>query len=122
MSARSRKAELFIAALLTSRTIEQAAKQAGIALITGRRWLRDPAFLEQFSQVRQESMRHVVARVQQASGQAVDTLCKVQVSSESDAARVAAARTLLDLSFRIQEVEELEARIVALERQAENES
>ena len=118
MSARHRKTEAFIAALLTSRTIEEAAAKAGIALITGRRWLQDPDFVEQFRQMRQEVMGQVLGRVQRASVEAVDTLCSVQVSSDSDSARVSAARTLLDVALRSVEIQELERRLEALERQA----
>ena len=103
---------------MTSRTIEEAAAKAGIAESTGRRWLQDPDFVKQFRRTRQEVMKQVVARVQRASAEAVDTLCQIQASSDSDASRVSAARTILEHAFRALEIEELDARISALETQA----
>ena len=120
MSARARKAELFIAALLSNKSIEEASKKAGISTISGRRWLRDAQFVEQFRRTRQEVMKHVVARVQRASAEALDTLCHVQMKGDSDSVRVTAAKAVLDLAFKVHELEEIEQRIEKLERQAEN--
>jgi hypothetical protein len=60
-------------------------------------------------------MRRTSARLQQVSLEAVETLRDVQIKGESEAARVSAARAVLEYAHRAIELENLEARLPALE-------
>jgi hypothetical protein len=61
-------------------------------------------------------VQHAIVQVQRATGEAVETLRSVMQDSESPASsRVAAARVVLEMSFRTIEVEDLEIRIGELE-------
>lgn len=114
-SKHSRKAEKLIAALLCSPTIEAAAEVAGISYSTAKRWLRDPDFAEQYRQARRSSMDVATAQLQQAVAESVETLREIQTSGESEAARVSAARTIIDNALRSRELEDISARLDALE-------
>ena len=57
-------------------------------------------------------------QVQQATGEAVETLRKVMQAADAPAsAKVSAAKTILETAVKAVELEDLEPRIVALETQ-----
>src|SRR5713101_2116754 len=87
-----RKQEHPIAALLTQRNVEEAARSVGIGTNTLLRWLKLPEFQAAYRQARREAFSQSVARLQQASGAAVSTLLKVMVDPNVPAStRVRAA-------------------------------
>ena len=115
----TRRQEVFIAALLSCPTIAQAARTAGIAEVTAGRWLKDLAFQEAYRTARRHVVQHAVARVQQATCTAVETLRAIMQDPEAPAsARVSAAKAVLETAIKGIELEDLEARIAALEHQA----
>ena len=113
---RSRKAEQFIAALLTEPTVEAAAKKAGIGDVTAWRWMKDRAFADQYREARREAMRHTTARLQGAALESVDALREIQRSGESESARVSAARTILEQALKAADPEGVQQRLDALEQ------
>lgn len=115
-----RKQEEAVAALLTQRNVEEAARAAGIGTRTLLRWLKIPEFQAAYRQARREAYGQSIARLQQASGAAVSTLLKVMVDSTAPAStRVRAADSVLDHSAKAIELEDIEARLTALERATE---
>ena len=91
-----RKKEEAIAALLTQRNIEEAAKAVGIGANTLLRWLKVPEFDAAYREARHAAFRQSVARLQQASGAAVSTLLKIMVdTSAPHSTRVRAADSVL---------------------------
>ena len=113
----SRKHEQAIAALLTCDSITAAAAACGIAEATLHRWLKDKsAFQAAYREARRAVVQFAVVQVQRATAEAVETLRAVMHDSASPAsARVSAAKTILDTAIKAVELEDLEARIVALE-------
>ena len=109
-----------IAALLAQRTIAEAAQQVGIGERTLLRWLQeDSAFQAAYRTARRHVVQHAVARVQQATCTAVETLEAIMQDAEAPAsARVSAAKAVLETALKGIELEDLEARIAALEQQA----
>jgi len=115
----SRKQELAIAALLTCSAITDAAKQCGIGEVTLHRWLKDATFQAAYRDARRAVVQHAITQVQQATGEAVETLRRVMQDPEAPAsAKVSAAKNILDTAVKAVELEDLEARITALEQQA----
>ena len=113
----TRKQEVFIAYLLTEPNIRDAAKKAGIGEATGWRWLQNPDFQKQYQEARRMAVSQAIARLQQASTQAVATLQAIMQDEEAPAAsRVTAARTVLDTSLKAIELEDLAQRIEKLEQ------
>jgi transposase-like protein len=112
-----RKKEEAIAALLTQRNIEEAAKAAGIGANTLLRWLKVPEFQSAYREARRAAFGQSVARLQQASGAAVSTLLKVMVDASTPAStKVRAADSVLNHSAKAIEIEDIEVRVTELER------
>lgn len=112
----TRKKELAIAALLTEPTIGTAANSAGISEATLRRWMHLEEFGRAYRIARRESVSMAIARMQQASCEAVDVLSEVMRDKESPApTRVSAARAVLELTLKAAETEDLSWRVNMLE-------
>jgi hypothetical protein len=114
-----RKQEAAIAALLTQRNQEEAARVAGVSKRTLNRWLRLPGFQSACWEARRAGMFQANARLQQTAGPAVSALQKVIVDPNTPASvRVRAADCVLAWGNHGLENEDLEARLAALERAA----
>ncbi len=81
----TRKQHKAIAALIQTPTIKEAAAIAGIGESTLFRWLRNEAFQDCYRQARHEAVRSAMARLSQASGEAVRVLEKIMNDSEAPA-------------------------------------
>jgi hypothetical protein len=115
-----RKKEEAVAALLTHRTVEDAAGAVGVAPVTLLRWLKLPEFQDAYRQARRAAFSQSLARFQQASSAAVATLLKIMVDPSAPAAsRVRAADCVLDHAKNAIETEDIEVRVSKLERTAE---
>ena len=115
-----RKQEEAIAALLTQRNVEEAARAASIGTQTLLRWLKIPEFQTAYREARRAAFSQSIARLQQATGAAVSTLLKVMVDPNTPAStRVRASDSVLDHSAKALELEDIEARLSELERAAE---
>ena len=119
----SRKQEQTIAALLTCGSITAAAAGCGVAEATLHRWLKDTAFQAAYREARRAVVQHAIAQVQQATGEAVETLRAVMQAADTPAsARVSAAKVVLEIAVKAVELEDLEARIAGLEAASEERS
>ena len=114
----SRKQDQAITALVTCASIIEAAAQCGIAEVTLRRWLKQDGFRQAYQDARRQVVQHAIAQVQQATGEAVETLRNVMQDTDAPAsARVSAAKIILEVAVKGIELEDLAARIEALEQQ-----
>jgi hypothetical protein len=96
----TRKQEALIGALLTESTHADAAQKAGVSEATLHRWLNLPVFQVAYRQARRELVEAAIGRIQNAAGQAVDTLLAVAKNGAKDSDRVRAAVALLDHALR----------------------
>ena len=112
-----RKQEQAIVALLEQPTVEDAARVAGVSPVTLWRWMRQPDFRERYRAARRDVLEHAVARLQRATGDAVETLTR-NLSCGVASVEVRAAQVILDQAVKGAEVLDLEARIADLERSA----
>jgi hypothetical protein len=114
---REQKQDIAIAALLHCESIREAAKEAGIAEATLHRYLGDDDFKKEYQAAKREVINHAICRLQQSAGKAVKTLVEIcESKGAAPSARVAAAKTVLEISLKAVEYEDLEKRIVALEK------
>ena len=114
-----RKQEEAIAALLTARNVEEAAKSIGVATRTLIRWQQVPEFQTAFREARRAAFGQSIARLQQASAAAVSTLLKIMVDPNAPASvRVRAADSVLDKAVKAVEAEDIQVRLTALEQAA----
>jgi hypothetical protein len=112
---KARQLQLFVAALLSHASVEDAARASGISPSTAWRWMRDPAVLARLREARRDAMNAAMTRLQEAAVGAVDCLCEVQRTGESESARVSAARTILEQALRAVELGDIQERLEKLE-------
>lgn len=114
---KTRKAEAAVAALLMAPTIATAAASIGISEQTLWRWLQDPDFQAKYREAKRQAVAQAVARLQQASGEAVEALREIMNDGEAPAsARVSAAKSVLEMAVKGVEIEDIAARVEKLER------
>ena len=115
-----RKKEEAIAALLTQRNIEEAAKAVGIASNTLLKWMKLPEFQTAYREARRAAFGQAVARLQQGTAAAATTLLKTMIDPATPASvRVRAAEAIFNHAAKAIEIEDIEARVSELERVAE---
>lgn len=113
----SSKKSRAIASLLKEKTIKDAAVSVGIGEATLRRWMNEDDFQEVYRHAKKQIVLHAVTQLQNATGDAVCVLSEIMNDSDnSPSPRVTAARTILEMALKAVEIEELEARIEALEK------
>src|SRR3954470_20557566 len=96
-----RKKEEAVAALLSSRSIEEAAKAVGISPNTLLRWLKLPDFRSAYLKARREVVHQAVARQQQATGVAGLTILKLMTDPNVPAAvRLRAAEGVFNIAMK----------------------
>jgi hypothetical protein len=115
-----RKQEEAIAALLIQRNVEEAARAAGIGARTLLRWLKVPEFQTAYRDARREACGQSIARLQQGTAAAATTLLKLLVEPGTPASvRARVADSIFNHAAKAIEIEDIEARVAALERAAE---
>ena len=111
-----RKQEDAIAALLSQRNIEEAARAAGVGTRTLIRWLKLPEFGKEYRKARREAVHQSVARLQQATGAAATIVLRLMTDPNVPAAvKLRAAECVFDRAFKGVELEDIEVRVAALE-------
>jgi hypothetical protein len=108
-----------LAALLSEPTITRAAEAAGIGERTLRRWLTEPGFRAAVNAARRESFGQAIGLTQKYAPVAVATLVKVmQDAAGGPSAKVSAAGMMLKFGREGIELDDLAARVEALEQAA----
>ena len=116
----SRKMEEAIAALLTQRNVEEAARTAGIGPATLLRWLKVPEFQTAYRQARRDAFGQSIARLQQGTSAAATTLIKLLVDANTPpSVKARVADSIFAHASKAIEIEDIEARVSELERAAE---
>jgi hypothetical protein len=87
-----RKMEQAIAALLTQRTQEEAARVVGVGIATLLRWQKLPTFQNAYREAKRAAFAQSIARLHQMSSAAVSTLGKIMVDTNAPASTRVAAR------------------------------
>jgi uncharacterized protein YjgD (DUF1641 family) len=114
-----RKQEQTIAALLTQRNLDEAAKAAGISMRTLMRWLKLPEFQAAYREARRTAYSQAVAKLLQGATAAATTLLKVMLDQTTPASvKVRAAECVMNHSSKAIEIEDVEFRVSELERAA----
>ena len=115
----SRKMEEAIAALLTQRNVEEAARTAGIGPATLLRWLKVPEFQTAYRQARRDAFGQSIARLQQGTSAAATTLIKLLVDANTPpSVKARVADSIFNHAAKAIEIEDIEARVAELERAA----
>jgi len=109
-----------IAALLSQRTIDDAARAAGVGAITVLRWTKLPEFQAAYLEARRAGVHQAVARMQHATSAAGTVILRLMTDPNVPAAvRLRAADSVFPHAIKGIELEDVEVRLVELERAAE---
>jgi len=115
------KMEQAIAALLSHRNVEEAARAVGISPNTLLRWTKEPEFDAACRESRRTAFSQSIGLLQDASGAAVKTVLKIMLDSNVSAGtRLRAAEVVLERTAKAIEMEDLETRVAELERVADS--
>jgi hypothetical protein len=115
-----RKREEAIVALLSQRTIEDAARACNTPARTLYNWLKEPEFDAAYRAARRRAYGQSISRLQQGSTAAATTLLKVMVDPATPpSTRVRAAEAVLSQAAKAIEIEDIDARVRALEEATE---
>jgi hypothetical protein len=115
-----RKKEEAIVALLTQRNLEEAAKSIGVAPNTLLKWQKLPEFEVAYRDARRGAYRQAVARLQQGTSAAATTLLKTLIDPATPASvKVRAAEAIFNHAAKAIEIEDIDARVRALEEATE---
>jgi DNA-binding MurR/RpiR family transcriptional regulator len=111
-----RKLEEAVIAMLTQRNIEEAARAVGISPATLMRWQKLPEFQTAYREARRAAFGQAVARLQQGTSAAATTLLKTMIDPATPASvKVRAAEAIFNHAAKAIEIEDIEARVTALE-------
>jgi hypothetical protein len=112
LSAKQHKA---INAILTERTLADAAKAAGVNVRTLNRWMGDRTFIAELKAAEAALLDATVRRLTSISGRAVLVLEWAMTSAGKEGTKVRAADIVLSRLMTLKELHEFDARISALE-------
>src|SRR6266852_1387750 len=116
----TRKMEEAVAALLTQRNHEEAARAVGIGTATLLRWQKEPEFQQAFRAARRAAHGQSIARLQQGTSAAATTLLKTMIDPNTPASvKVRAAECVMNQATKAIEIENIEARVAALEKESQ---
>src|SRR6266851_10047381 len=111
-----RKLEEAVAAMLTQRNVEEAARFIGISTATLMRWQKEPEFQQAYRAARRAAFGQSIARLQQGTSAAATTLLKTMIDPATPASvKVRAAEAIFNHAAKAIEIEDIEARVSALE-------
>src|SRR5271155_927075 len=100
---------------------EDSARQVGIDAKTLLRWLKIPEFQAAYLAARRTAYSQAVARLQQGTSAAATTLLKTMIDPSTPASvRVRAAEAIFNHAAKAIEIEDIDARLAAVEQAQEN--
>ena len=115
-----RKKEDAIVALVSQRSIEEAARACNTPARTLYRWLKEPEFEAAYRDARRQAYGQSISRLQQGSTAAATTLLKVMLDTNAPpSTRVRAAEAVLSHAAKAIEIEDIDARVRQLEEATE---
>lgn len=111
-----RSDEKILAALLSTFTVKQAARESGISESTIYRRLQDPVFSERYHKARLDMLKNHVSTLHGYLGAAINTLGQVMANSDVPAqTRVNAAEAVIRNCIKLTEQTDILARLDELE-------
>src|ERR1700735_3371583 len=115
-----RKKEEAVAAVLSQRNLEEAARVADVGVATLMRWQKLPEFQDALRRARREALSQTIGRLPQGAPAAATTLLKVMLDQNTPAAtKVRAADSVMNHAIKAMELEDVLERLAKLEHAAD---
>jgi hypothetical protein len=116
-SGRRNADDQLLLALACGATLENAARQAGVALRTANRRAADPEFKRKLNALRWDMVERAVGMLTAAMGESARTLVVLQKETVPYPSRLGAARAVFEIGMKLREQNDLEQRLATLEEQ-----
>jgi AcrR family transcriptional regulator len=113
--------EKALVALIDSASIREAAQKSGLSEETLYRYLKEKEFIAEYRQARRATVENAITQIQQATGEAVETL-KKNLHCENPAAEIRAAQIILDNAIKGVELIDVIERLENLENVIEEQN
>ena len=111
----------FLVAYVTTTTLGDAVKQAGIAYNTAYKYLEDPEFQKAYRIFRSSNLRQLSSKLEAHTLQAVNVLVEIMNDEDNySSTRVNAANKIIQLNIEVNQNENLLNRIEEIEKWIEN--
>jgi hypothetical protein len=107
--------EQAILALLSEKSIGEAAARCNVNERTIRRWLAEPEFQAEYQKARRAVFDVGISRVQALTGKAVDTLEALLTAKTPPAVQLGAARTIAELGIHERDAETIVSKLEEIE-------
>ena len=109
--------EKVIVALLNESSISRAANKLKMDESTIFRMMKNPDFMSAYNDAKRRMLDNTLNAIQSASGEALNTLKMIMIDPSVQAStRVSAAKTILELSLRAFESQQMDQRISDIEK------
>lgn len=107
-----------ISVILQAPSIVEGCRKAGISRETWYAWLKNPAVKEEWERQRGAAIDEALHTLKASLGDAVDTLTALLKAEGAlgEGTRLKASLAILESVFKVREMEEIEARLSAIER------
>ena len=117
MPKKERLREQAISALLSSRSVEVAARKVGVSAKSLSRWLKEPEFRAEYQAIKKDLLRAGIANLARKVFDAAETLGDVakKRGRPYQAARASAACAIIRLSLDADLMDDIEERLRKLE-------
>jgi len=112
---RSRKTDNILQALLTTRTIKEAAESARVSERVIYNYLSDPTFKSLYNAAREDIMRGVSNHLCERMNEAIDVIASIMTDGSRERDKLSAARAILDYGVRYTVAYNILERLQALE-------
>lgn len=109
--------ERALAALLSSKTMEEAAQKCNLSMRSLRNYKNDPEFAAALDAAEHEKLGNVVRMLSSGFTETIESLQEIIRNGVAESARVAASRAVLEYGLRYNEAFEIHKRLDALEAQ-----
>jgi phage terminase small subunit len=116
----TRRQKQGVQALLTARTVVEAAAAIGARRRTLQRWLKQPAFKQALQEAQAELLTQASRQMQAELSEAVATLVSLMDESNVASVRLRASEALLTRALLYVDAVELQQRITVLEERLAN--
>ena len=107
--------EPLLLALARGLSVRDSASEAGVSEATAFRRLRDATFVAELNRVRGELWNVALGRLTEASGKAVNRIVSLVDDGESDAVKLSACKSILELGTKLRDSIEFAQRLELLE-------
>lgn len=102
--------------LLTSKTMGDAAKRAGVSERTLYTWLKLPEFRDALRNAEKQTVENATRRLMAGQNNALDTLEALMSKARNEGVRRAAAMDWLNIMLKFRDLADIEGRLRALEQ------